>query len=169
MTTLFETEPDMRKRAWISSRGKYRWSLARRWGDGPWVSWVMLNPSTADDKIDDPTVRKCIAFCKAWGAGGLCVVNLFAFRCSKPEKLRQVLNPVGAECDQYIRAALDAPRVIAAWGAIHKAFARREREVLAILAKSGKVIECLEVTSGGHPRHPLYVKGTAQPQPYPMK
>ena len=141
----------------VSPDGVYRYRLSRTWDARklPLV-WIMLNPSTADAEVDDPTIRRCISFSKREGAGGLEVLNLFALRATDPKKLRQVSDPVGPDNDRWIRGVL-APhsRVIAAWGE-HGKYLGRDFAVLKNLREMGVKIECL----GDKPRHPLYIAGS---------
>lgn len=139
----------------ISKCGQYRYRLDRDWiGDGRAV-WVMLNPSTADATLDDPTIRRCVGFTKSWGLGSLTVVNVFALRATDPKALRSHPDPVGPTNDAHIRAAIDrADIVIAAWGGSWpKPFANRVHRVGRMLA--GRAHH-LGLTSAGQPMHPLY-------------
>ena len=108
----------MRRDAIISNDGLYRYRLERTWDLGkPKCLYVMLNPSDADDKIDDRTIKACIRFAQDWGYGGLMVGNLFAYRSPYPRKLKTVDDPIGPENDLYLAAMLsEADKVIAAWG-----------------------------------------------------
>ncbi len=90
MSDLFVT-----KEAVISDCGRYRYRLTRRWGDGPLLSFIMLNPSTADAEVDDPTIRRCMGFARRDGYGGIVVGNLYAFRTTKPKALFAADNPLG--------------------------------------------------------------------------
>lgn len=160
-------------RAWaeISDCGRYRFLLGRRWGsDGPGACWVMLNPSTADAEIDDPTIRRCVGFSRAWGYTGLVVVNLFAWRATDPGDLVRADDPVGPGNDQWIRDAVsDAAMVVAAWGNPPKPgrLYRRGRTVEGLIKASGRIIHHLGLTKDGHPRHPLYVRGDTSLQEFP--
>lgn len=88
----------MIKSAIISECGKYRYSLSRIWDENKAnVLFIMLNPSTADGDVDDPTIRRCIGFAKSWGYGGIYVGNLFAYRATDPKELLKVENPIGFE------------------------------------------------------------------------
>jgi hypothetical protein len=140
----------------------YRYKLSRTWATGGnHVAWIMLNPSTADAMTDDPTIRRCTAFAKAWGFDGLSVVNLFALRATDPRELAVHARPAGADNDWFIReTAQGAPAVVAAWGA-HAMARRRGAEVARMLDADGVGLLCLGVTKDGHPRHPLYVHGDA--------
>lgn len=158
--------------AWLSDDRKYRYRLGRRWDptlrDVEMDVWVMLNPSTADGRVDDPTIRRCIAFSKAWGAGGLHVVNLFAYRATNPKDLGWVEDPVGPENDEQITAAVaratdTGGRVIVAWGA-HPDAAARAEHVASFL--DAVPLVCVGVTKAGAPRHPLYVPKTTEPTPW---
>src|SRR4029079_19593153 len=107
-----------KKDAVMSPCGRYRYRLTRVWDESrPAVCWVMLNPSTADAVKDDPTIRRGSSFSWSWGAGGLVVVNLFAFRATNPADLLDAPDPVGPENDAHVRdAAKGAGLVMAAWG-----------------------------------------------------
>lgn len=122
----------------------------------------MLNPSTADAELDDPTIRRCISFAKREGCTELTVVNLFAYRSTDPKQLYKVDDPIGPQNDFYIKQAIrahDMGIVIAAWGA-HPIAINRAKEILA-MPEFADVL-CLGTTKKGAPRHPLYVKSDAQ-------
>lgn len=143
----------------ISDDGLYRYELRRGWleGDKGIVAFCMLNPSTADERRDDPTIRRCIGFAKRWGFRGIIAVNLFAFRASEPNLLRKAADPIGPENDRYItRAARESNLFICAWG-LHGALRERDREVLSRLLNTTKLC-CLGTTAGGYPRHPLLLR-----------
>lgn len=150
----------------ISDCGKYRWWLRRTWSGGTKgiVCFVMLNPSKADGSIDDPTVKKCMAFAMAWGYSGMVIVNLYAYRATDPGELKTAESPVGGKRnDIEIRAAaISSDFAIAAWGT--KALVCRVWEVEEIL--KGVPIHCLKKTKAGCPQHPLYIKGDTVPQPF---
>lgn len=140
----------------------YRYALTRRWSDRPMAVFIMLNPSTADALVDDPTIRRCISFARSWTAGGLLVLNLFGLRATDPAVLGRHPDPVGSDNDPVIaeRLLADEPvgPVICAWGA-HPGTAERAGRVLALLRNRGIRPLCLGTTKAGHPRHPLYVRG----------
>ena len=147
----------------VDETKKYRYRLSREWakplsGQGyshpPTITWIMLNPSTADAEQDDPTIRRCITFSDRWGFSKLIVVNLFALRATNPKHLLTETNPVGQRNHAYIQAAInESDGVIAAWGAFGLAVPDDVRQVL-----EGVNLWCLGTTKEGHPRHPLYVK-----------
>lgn len=156
---------------WTDSRavwspcGAYRYSLARAWGAGGRVCWVMLNPSTADEAANDPTVARCERRARALGYGEHVVVNLFGLRSTDPRRLYRDLDPVGVENDAAILlAARGADLVVCAWGN-HGGLFNRGPAVLSALAASGIVPHVLKWTTAGHPGHPLYLPYTAQPFP----
>ena len=97
---------------------KYRYTLWRIWApDKPYACFLGLNPSTADETADDPTVRRCIDYSKRWGMGSLLMLNIFAYRSTDPEKMKAVADPVGPDNDRWIKEiAGNAGIVIAAWG-----------------------------------------------------
>lgn len=157
------------KSAVISPCGKYRYRLERSWLEGNQeqkACFIMLNPSTADAIEDDPTIRRCIGFSKAWGYGGVIVVNLFAFRSTNPALLRKSVigGVVGENNDDFIRnAALECNGAVAAWGA-HGTFGNRENKVRAILSLNKIPLYYLALTKDGHPRHPLYLRSDLKPK-----
>jgi hypothetical protein len=119
----------------------------------------MLNPSTADASKDDPTIRRCIGFATREGFGGIIVVNLFAFRATKPEALKDAADPIGPENLAHLQllatsAAAGATPLLCAWGA-----GRDASHAKAALAAAHLV--CLGRTADGSPRHPLYVKANS--------
>lgn len=151
----------MQRLAHFDDTRTYRYLLRRTWADTlPRIAFVMLNPSTADEAIEDATIRRCIGFARREGAGGLDVVNLFAYRTTYPRELAQADEPVGRDNDQYVEDALrGAKKVIVAWGDGHasRAFqlvlSQRARSIEARLVASGAL--CFGLTRRGNPRHPV--------------
>lgn len=152
----------------ISEDGRYRYHLSRFWDPAVHgLAFVMLNPSTADGSADDPTIRRCMRFARDLGFGGMYVVNLYAFRATKPADLWRAEDPVGPENDAYLKraflaaAAVGKP-VIAAWGA--NARPDRVAQVLDLpLARES--LHAFGLTKGGAPRHPLYLRAESYPTP----
>src|SRR5262245_14692306 len=138
-----------------------RYRLWRVWEPGGRIAvFIGLNPSTADATADDPTIRRCVGFAKAWGFGGVDVVNLFAFRATTPKEWKRAAEPVGLENDYHLREVTwTAKRVVAAWG-VHGSYRGRGDAVLELLRAAGVPITCLSRTQAGHPRHPLYAKAS---------
>lgn len=161
--------------ATISECGLYRYTLARTWDEGkPPVVFCMLNPSTADSTQDDPTIRRCVGFAKKWGFGGLAVVNLFAFRATKPEDMVRAADPVGPENDAHIKAAAKGRLVICAWGLFAlpdrlKAVHARPRAILDLIRSVDGDPRCLGLTKNGRPKHPLYLRADALPVSFHME
>jgi hypothetical protein len=161
------TAATISRSAALSEDGVYRYDLSRTWEIGkPCVVWIMLNPSTADHLVEDATIRKCMAFAKAWGYGGIVVRNLFAYRATDPKVLAKLdrETAIGPDNNRYL-AGLSYFRpqniTVCAWGA-HGDLHTRAGEVLKILAQRGPVYH-LGMTKGGHPRHPLYLPGITTP------
>jgi hypothetical protein len=162
-TTIDLSGDDLLRTARISDDGVYRYRLGRRWGSGPAATFIVLNPSTADATNDDPTIRRCIGFARRFGAGGLTVVNLYAFRATYPHDLWRADDPVGPENDQHLRevvatTALAGMPVVAAWGVNAKP--DRVAEVLHLPGMTQLV--ALGVTKDGHPRHPVRLRNDAR-------
>ena len=151
----------MRKNATLSKDRKYRYTLTRIWDETkPKVMFIGLNPSTADETEDDPTITRCINFAKSWGYGGLEMTNLFAFRATNPEVMKNEKEPIGEDNDTWLKK-LDAECdiIIGAWGN-HGAFHGRGKEVMNMF----DTLHYLALNKSGHPSHPLYLKATLQPQ-----
>jgi len=149
----------------------HRYALAREWDAArPPAVFVMLNPSTADAFIMDPTVTRCRGFAITWGCGGLLVLNAFALRSTDPRRLRTHPDPVGVDNDRVISAVLDAGEVgpvTVAWGSDPTLLrSGRAGQLLTLLREHGLHPQCLGMTKDGHPRHPLYVRGDTQPQTF---
>lgn len=143
----------------LSTDGIYRYHLTRRWDDGPILSFVMLNPSTADADIDDPTIRRCSGFAKRDGFAGIAVGNVYAFRATKLADLWQARDPYGPENHSaLLRIAMEAVRdstpVVCAWGAR----GGNSNRHISLMMQAGARLVCLGKTKDGHPRHPLSVK-----------
>jgi hypothetical protein len=148
--------------ATISACGRYRYSLWRRWAPGdPYALFVLLNPSTADASIDDPTVRRCVAYARAWGYPRVCVANLFAFRATRPDQMMLAEDPIGPDNDRTLaELSRGAADVIAGWGVLG-AFRGRGADVRARLLPAP--LHVLKLTHHGHPGHPLYLPSSARP------
>lgn len=139
---------------------RYRFELGRMWDSLlPTMTWIMLNPSTADADIDDPTIMACIDFAKRNGCGSILVVNLFAFRSPHPKVMLAAEDPVGPENDAYLIAVFataykeDSP-VIAAWGT-NGGYRGRDAWIRDLAQSEGVDLLCFGVTKDGHPKHPL--------------
>lgn len=163
LSSLIAAEPI--KGAWISEDTVHRYALWRTWnGTLPRLTVCMLNPSTADARKDDPTIRRLISFAAREGYGGLLVVNLFAYRTAHPSELcgRGYSVIVGPENNAIVEAAIpEGSKVLLGWGAFHWGVAggrTRRDDVLGYLRHVGASAFCLGLTSSGEPRHPLYIR-----------
>ena len=155
----------MQRTALISDCCAFRYRLGRRWADGHVLVFVMLNPSTADDTVDDRTIRRCISFAQVHGFAGLEVVNLFAYSTAYPRELKAAGYPVGPENDRHITAAVrEHGAVCCAWGTAG-AETLRPAEVLNLIRSLGSVPQYLRLTRTGHPEHPLYLPGELRLKP----
>lgn len=148
----------------ISKCGQYRYMLTRPAGVGTWrapAMFIMLNPSTADASLDDPTIRRCRSFAQEWKCSGIIVVNLYALRSTDPSGLWSHSDPVGPENDAWlVEATKGTTEVVCAWGANAKP--ERVATVAKLLTRAAGQLRCLGTTKHGAPRHPLYVKGDTQ-------
>ena len=142
----------------------YRYTLTRQWGEiGRTVNFVMLNPSTADEYANDPTVERCQRRAAEWGFDRLIVTNLFALRSTDPRGLRSVDDPVGPRNDEFlVRCAFDSDLIICAWGN-HGSRAGRSRFVATTFRRLGKPLHVLRLAKSGEPCHPLYLPYSAEP------
>lgn len=151
----------------FSPCGTYRYGLWRIWDAcAPSLTFIMLNPSTADDIENDPTVERCVRRAVAMGYGGLRVANLFALRSTDPTQLYLSDDPVGPENDTAILdAAKTSDMVICAWGG-HGNHLGRGDTVRHLLINAGVTPYRLVMNSDGTPKHPLYVAYSVQPAPW---
>ena len=168
------------KNAEVSPDGRYRYWLTRTFAVGDdlveysdstpidaddRVCWVMLNPSTADANLDDPTIRRCMGFTYGWGYRSMVVVNLFALRATDPRELVTAEDPWGPDNGLYVDYWVTASKiVVAAWGGSYpKQRASTAEVALHDLRDAGA--QCLGHTSKGDPRHPLYLGATTPLEP----
>lgn len=157
-----QVSPDLflERDAVISECGKYRYLLRRTWDHAkPRVLFVMLNPSTADASIDDATIRSCIRLSKGLGYGSFEVVNLMAWRATKPDDIpNKPSEAMGPNNPRTIESAVSrCDVVICAWGA-HPYAERFRGGVLDIIRLYRPAAYCLGKTKSGAPKHPLYIK-----------
>ncbi len=166
MITRTHQKGDASSEAIYSDCETYRYALTRVWQAGPRLLYVMLNPSTATEVQNDPTVERCERRARALGYGGFRVVNLFALRATDPRSLRAVADPVGPQNDAALaEGALWADQVLCAWGG-HGTFMGRGADVAVRLRNCGKPLWQLGLTGSGQPKHPLYIGYQTQPQPW---
>ncbi len=145
---------------------RYRYALTRVWAPGPQALFVMLNPSTATEVQNDPTVERCERRARALGFGSFAVANIFAFRATDPRVMRAEADPVGPDNDRMIRdLALMADRIICAWGT-HGAHLSRGAQVEGLLRPLTPELYHLGLSQAGHPKHPLYIGYHKQPEPW---
>lgn len=157
----------------FSACGTYRYELWRELGsllesDGKGTClFIMLNPSTADTTLNDPTISRCIKFARRWGYSFLAVGNLYAFRSSDPSVLRKATDPVGPDNDYYLgKLASEADLIVAAWGTNPS-----QSRVADVISCIDRDIHCLGVTNDGSPKHPLArgrhrIPDDTEPQPW---
>lgn len=144
----------------------HRYTLWRRWSfdEDRLCAFIGLNPSTADEFTNDPTVTRCIRRAQTMGFTGMVMLNLFGYRATDPRDMKSFPEPVGWQNDDAIVSACKASEmVIACWGA-HGTHRDRELHVRRMLAKAKIRVHCLALTQNGHPRHPLYLRNSATPQ-----
>lgn len=157
----------------ISECGIYRYELTRdglSLGDDT-CAFIMLNPSTADAKQDDPTIRRCIGFARGWGFRELRIYNLFALRSPNPrdliDSLEAGIDPVGPENRATIAAGVaNCKRIVCAWGAFKHPMVRREAETIQTFLREANMC-CLGFTADGSPKHPLYVRADTSLHTFP--
>ena len=138
----------------FSNDRKYRYALWRWWARRPFAMFIGLNPSTADETNDDPTIRRCVGFASRWDYGGIIMTNLFAVRATDPREMMQDPEPIGPDNDTWIlKLSKQAGIIIAAWGA-RGGHLHRDKAVCNLLSN----LKCLGITKDGYPRHPLYLR-----------
>ena len=152
----------MENSAIISKCGKYRYELRRIWDKHkPWVLFICLNPSTADQLKEDNTSRVCVGYAKRWGYGGVVIANLFAYRSTDKYTLYKVSDPVGPKNDEHLkRLSSEAIVTVCAWSD-DGALMNRDLSVLPLLSSP----KCLVKLKSGRPGHPLYKRKDLEPIP----
>jgi len=151
----------------ISPCGKYRFYLQRSWDvTKKAVAFICLNPSTADETLDDPTVRRCVNYAKSWGYGTFYMLNLFAYRATDPKKMKSADRPIGNMNDFWIESITsECDMTICAWGNDGGHLNRSDR-VCFLMNEFGVEPHALVVNVSGEPSHPLYLKKDLKPQIY---
>lgn len=170
------------RRCYFSADRAHRYTLWRQWGNttlrdlfslrelpdspadsqAPFVMFVGLNPSTADETNDDPTIRRCIEFTRRWGYEEFVMTNLFAFRATDPKIMMKSVDPIGPDNDSWLcRLGDRAEMIIAAWGN-KGSFMGRASTVLKMLPN----VQYLRLNKDGSPEHPLYIPGDTKPSLY---
>ncbi len=154
----------MKKEAILSKCRKYRFALWRIWDEAkPQAMFIGLNPSTADEFDDDPTLRRCINYAKSWNYGSVCMANLFAYRATQPKDMLTAPDPVGAENNKWLlELSQKAHLVVAAWGNSGR-FQNRSGEIRQMIPN----LHFLKLNLSGEPAHPLYLKLNLRPRPLP--
>lgn len=149
----------------------FRYVLTRQWDESAdTAAWIGLNPSTADEVVDDATMRRIRGFCKAWGYGGFVMLNIFAYRATVPEDMKAAAKDGvdvtgGAPNDDAIRRHCAGRKVFVCWGS-HGGFQGRSDAVMAILKEVGAKPYALRVNADSEPAHPLYLPSNTKPSPY---
>ncbi|WP_323034688.1 DUF1643 domain-containing protein [Pararhodobacter sp.] len=161
------TKGDAPSTAHYSPCESYRYALTRTWDQqGRKVLFVMLNPSTATEVQNDPTVERCERRARALGYGSFRVCNIFAYRATDPKDMRAQADPNGPGNDAAIlEGAAWADTVVCAWGT-HGAHHQRGPLVETLLRATGKPLFHLGLSKAGHPKHPLYIAYAHQPVPW---
>ena len=164
MITRSHIKGDAPSVAVYSDCERYRYTLTRTWDEGAGrVLFIMLNPSTATEVQNDPTVERCERRARALGYGAFRVCNIFAYRATDPRDMRAQADPIGPENDAAIRDSLSWTQdTIAAWGS-HGEHMGRGNAMAALLREAGVQAQHLGLTKGGQPKHPLYIGYKVQP------
>lgn len=147
----------------FSECGHFRYRLWRYWGAAPdqIATFIMLNPSIADEMRNDPTVERCQRRSRQWNCSGIRVVNLFAWISTSPKEMwkarRNGADIVGRPYndDAIMHSVAGSKYVVAAWGKGDKELNERAEEVVSMLRCSSLL--CLGKNSDGSPQHPLYI------------
>ena len=141
----------------------YRYLLYRRLGGAEKrIMFIGLNPSTADEITNDPTITRCIGFARKWGYSGLVMANLFAFRATKPKDMKLAADPIGPDNMRWLLEVAHEQMkygwdIVAAWGA-QGTFLNQDQKILRIFVDDGIHLQCLGLTKGGLPKHPLFLR-----------
>lgn len=153
----------MEKKAIISKDKIYRYKLSRTWDSTkPTILFIGLNPSIADENIDDPTITRCINFAKDWGYGTLLMANLFAFRSTYPKDIYLIDDPIGKDNDHYLlECVTQSDLIVACWGN-NGTYMNREKVITELVPN----LYCLQKNKNGTPHHPLRPPRNIHPVPF---
>jgi hypothetical protein len=167
MITRTHIKDDAPSTALYSDCERYRSALTRTWDEtGKRLTFIMLNPSTATEVQNDPTVERCERRARTLGFGAFRVTNIFAWRDTDPRNMRAASDPIGPENDQtLLEACTWADQIVAAWGT-HGAHRGRGPEVATLLRNHGHASHHLGLSKAGHPKHPLYIAYSERPRPW---
>lgn len=139
---------------------KWRYHLQHVWdANHANLIWLLLNPSTADEVQNDPTVERCERRARMWGFGGVEVYNIFAYRATDPANMKAQRDPVGVDNDKWMMKFAEKSRqttAIIGWGE-HGKHLGRGQFVLDLLREQGAALHALKINASGHPKHPLYI------------
>ncbi len=140
---------------WDGPKNEYRYNLFRVWDKTkPKIVFIGLNPSVADERQDDNTVRKCINIARREGYGSMVMLNAYAYRSTDPKALEIQSNIVGTHNDHYITLACkDADKIVVAWGN----HATDDRHAMLLKVLEGHPLYCFAKNNNGKPKHPLYI------------
>lgn len=156
-------DEDVFSEASYSPCRQYRYTLIRRFGTEratrkERIAFIGLNPSTATEQVNDPTVRRCIGFARDWGFREFVMLNAFAYRSTDPQGLRTISDPVGIANDEQIQLwTKKSQLVVCCWG-IHATLNGRDATLRNQLHQWKAVAKCFGKTQAGLPRHPLYLR-----------
>jgi len=150
----------LKNTAKLSRCRQYRYALWRTWDNRKsYVMFIGLNPSTADESTDDPTLIRCMNFAKSWGYGGVCIANLFAYRATDPADMKAAENPIGSQNNKWLKIlAEDAGLIVAAWGNDGAYLGRSDQ-----VKKRLKDVHCLKMNKSGEAAHHLYQRADVRP------
>lgn len=153
----------MEKKAIISKDKIYRYKLSRTWDSTkPTILFIGLNPSIANENVDDPTITRCINFAKDWGYGTLLMANLFAFRSTYPKDIYLIDDPIGKDNDHYLlECVTQSDLIVACWGN-NGTYMNREKVITELVPN----LYCLQKNKNGTPHHPLRLPRNIDPVPF---
>lgn len=153
----------MEKKAIISKDKIYRYKLSRTWDSTkPTILFIGLNPSIANENVDDPTITRCINFAKDWGYGTLLMANLFAFRSTYPKDIYLIDDPIGKDNDHYLlECVTQSDLIVACWGN-NGTYMNREKVITELIPN----LYCLQKNKNGTPHHPLRPPRNIHPLPF---
>lgn len=153
----------MEKKAIISKDKIYRYKLSRTWDSTkPTILFIGLNPSIANENVDDPTITRCINFAKDWGYGTLLMANLFAFRSTYPKNIYLIDDPIGKDNDHYLLECVTQSDLIAACWGNNGTYMNREKVITELVPN----LYCLQKNKNGTPHHPLRPPRNIHPVPF---